>query len=176
MSTLRHSEEVTYTILQTRPVRLEICCPRSSDTFRTRRSVHLTLGHHASLHSDTTSGYTLGHRAPLHSDTTSGYTLGHWAPDPCVCPLGANTSLCSDTQLRYLRTLKLRIRALDSCSLKDEHSSNSWSELRIRVFLLLLPLFFFLLTSYYSHLEVRIQLPQKLAQTFPLLLKSIHIL
>ena len=125
MSTLRHSEEVTYTILQTRPVRLEICCPRSSDTFRTRRSVHLTLGHHASLHSDTTSGYTLGHRAPLHSDTTSGYTLGHRAPDPCVCPLGANTSLCSDTQLRYLRTLKLRIRALDSCSLKDEHSSNS---------------------------------------------------
>ena len=120
MSTLRHSEEVTYTILQTRPVRLEICCPRSSDT---------------------TSGYTLGHRAPLHSDTTSGYTLGHRAPDPCVCPLGANTSLCSDTQLRYLRilklhylrtlklhylrTLKLRIRALDSCSLKDEHSSNS---------------------------------------------------
>ena len=38
-----------------------ICCSRYSDTLCARRSVHPTLGHHTTLHSDTTSGYTLGY-------------------------------------------------------------------------------------------------------------------
>ena len=86
------------------------------------------------LHSDT--------RAPLHSDTTSGYTR---APDSYTCP-------CAP-RLHYFM-----VRALDSCSLKDEPTTNSWSGLRIRVFLLLLPLFFFFLSLYCSHPEVRILL------------------
>ena len=56
----------------------------------------------------------------------------------------------------------LTVRAPDSCSLKDEHASNSWSELRIRVvFLLMLQLFFFL-TNHCSYPEVRMLLLRNL--------------
>ena len=65
---------------------------------------------------------TLGLYFRIHTRTLSSTTLGHSAPDPCVCPVCANTSLCSDTRLSYLRTFKLQTRAPDSCSLKDEHS------------------------------------------------------
>ena len=116
----------------------ENLCSRHSDTLRARRSVHPTLGHHTALHSDTTLRYT---RTPL-SDTPE---LRIRVPVPCVLTL------------HYLT-----VRAPDSCSLKDEHASNSWSELRIRVvFLLMLQLFLFL-TNHCSHPEVRMLLLRNL--------------
>ena len=118
-------------------------------TPRARRSVHPTLGHHTTLHSDTTSGYSLcstvaprtlhtwTHTA-LHSDSTLEYTR---ASDSCAYPVRAHTSLlhgpCSGLVFTEGRT-----------------RFYSWSELRILAFLLLLLLFFFFLTNYYSHPEV----------------------
>ena len=82
-----------------------IYCSRYSDTLHARRFVHPTLGHHTTLHSDTTSGYTLRYslrstvaprtlhsdpRAPLHPDTTSGCTR---APDSRSSPVRAKTLL-----------------------------------------------------------------------------------
>ena len=93
------------------------------------------------LHPDT--------QAPLHPDTQLHYarTLSFWSVSTVLCAL----------TLHYLT-----VRAPDSCSLKDEHASNSWSELQIRVvFLLMLQLFFFL-TNHCSHPEVRMLLLRNL--------------
>ena len=64
------------------------------------------------------------------------------------------------------------VRAPDSCSLKDEPTTNSWSGLRIRVYPLLLPLFFFFLMNYYSPPEVRILFSKISLDPFRYSLKS----
>ena len=110
-------------------------------------------------------------RAP-HTRTPHHATLGHYFR---IHPARIRAHYTRTLELHYTRTplpdtpeLRIRapvpcaprlhyftVRAPDSCSLKDEHATNPWSGLRIRVFLLLLPLFFFFLTNYYSHPEVR---------------------
>ena len=129
-------------------------CSRHSDTLRARRSVHPTLGHHTVLHLDATPGYTLLGSA----HTTLGHTLRYTRT-----PLSDTPELRIRALVPCALTLHyLTVRAPDSCSLKDEHASNSLSELRIRVvFLLMLQLFFFL-TNHCSHPEVRMLLLRNL--------------
>ena len=121
-----------------------------------RRSLLTTLGHTPrskirALHTRTPHCATLGrysriYTARIRAHHTRIHTeLRIRVPIPCVLTL------------HYLT-----VRAPDSCSLKDEHASNSWSELRIRVvFLLILQLFFFLM-NHYSHSEVRMLLLRNL--------------
>ena len=128
------------------------CTPHSDTTLRYTRT--LLPDTHCedprTLHSDT--------QAPLYPDTTLGYTLPY-----------TRTVLSDTPELRIRAPVPcaptlhhFTVRAPDSCSLKDEHTSNSWSVLRIRVvFLLMLQLFFFL-TNHCSHPEVRMLLLRNL--------------
>ena len=107
----------------------------------TRTPHHATLGHYFRIHpARIRAHYT--RKLELHYTRTplpDTPELRIRAPVPCA------------PRLHYFT-----VRAPDSCSLKDEPAINLWSGLRIRVFLLLLPLLFFFLTNYYSPPEVRI--------------------
>ena len=106
-------------------------------TPRARRSVHPTLGHHFRIHSA-----RICRILELHHTRT---------PLPDTPELRISTPVPCAPRLHYFT-----VRAPDSCSLKDEPTTNSWSGLRIRVFLLLLPLFFFFTNHNCSHPEIRI--------------------
>ena len=109
----------------------------------TRAPHHATLGHYFRIHP-----------ARIRAHYTRTLELHHTrTPLPDTLELRIRTPVLCAPRLHYFT-----VRAPDSCSLKDEHATNSWPELRIRAFLLLLPPFFFFLTNYYSHPEVRILL------------------
>ena len=144
-----YTEEATHTALRLVPwLEIKIRADRRSllTTLRHTPCLKIRALHTRIPHCATLVRYSRIHTARIRAHHTQIHIeLRIRVPIPCMLTL------------HYLT-----VRALDSCSLKDEHASNSWSELRIRVvFLLMLQLFFFL-TNHCSHPEVRMLLLRNL--------------
>ena len=158
MSTLRATLKESRNSLQTRPVRLEIKTRADRTSAAHDTLTHSKLEDSCTPHSDTTPRYTrtlLPDTHCIQPKLHAHFTLGHTLPY-------SRTVLSDTPELRIHAPIPcaptlhyFTVRAPDSYSLKDEHTTNSWSVLHIRVvFLLLLQLFFFFLTNYCSHPEV----------------------